>query len=421
MNTLRIVNPDLSRSEKTFLSADYSSGTILTVENNFGYANDDIAVVGDPGVENTEAKDVTSQTGNTIINISAALKFSHNKSDTVYRYEYDQFEISRYRSATWTVISFSTIQWDKRETLYIDDDGLTTDSYRYRLYNSASATASDYSPTIPATGFTRNQVGYMVNEVRKILQDINRRIIPDDAEIIRQFNKAQDIIKAIRRDWWFLRKESAGQITTLINTRKYGLNTYLSDLNQIDIVRFRYNDGSTDNTYPLKVISLSEMDELIQDGNQATDDWPRYATLNPPDSSDDTGYITIDRKIKTTGYGSFHIRYFKKMTDLSGSGDETDVPIPSILEDFALAYAFRIKGDEKRAAMYEESFYGPPPGRADQFKRPTGIRLLEIMQSNKSKAVGQPEVLKKWRGRNYNNRHYGRYGLSPDTIRENYF
>lgn len=408
--------PDFTHTEKTYLDADYSSGTALTVVNNYGYTLNDIAILGQPGEEKTESKPVTSQTGNTIINVTGAFKFSHNKNTILYRYEYDQYQIYRYRAAVWTLISTSNIQWDKRETIYIDANGLATDSYRYALYNSASTSSSDYSPTIAATGFTNRQVGYMIDNVRKIAGDTERLIIKSDDELIRQFERAQIIIKSVKENWWFLRKES-DDITSLANTRTYGFVTYLSDLIHIDTVRYRYVNGSESTTYPLKYKTLSEMDQYITDNNQDSSDHPTFYTIEPADSVDSVGYISVDKPILTAGAGTFFIRYFKDMTPLTTVASETDVPIPSILEDYALAYIFHIKGDETRAKMYEERFYGPQPSKAEKMynREPTGIRLLELLQKSKGRPIGEPLSLKKPR------RTSSRDGLDRDYIAENYF
>lgn len=417
---LRIANPDLSKSERTFLDADYvTSATTLTVVNNFGFAANDIVIAGNPGEEKSESQPVSSYTGNTTITLTAALDFAHNKGTIIYRFEYDQIEISRYRSGTWTLISTSDIQWDKRETIYIDANGVSTDSYKYRLINSISGASSGYSPNISGAGFDRGQVGYMISEVRRVAGDEEKKII-SDAEILRQFNRAQDIIKARRNDWWFLRKTSSGQITTTINTRTYGLNTYLSDMNYIDTVRYRYDDGTTDNTYHLENITSLEMDYEVRDNDATTDDWPSYYVIEPPDSTDATGYISIDKKTKTTGYGKFYIRYFKKMTDLSTIISTTDVPLPSILEDFAVAYIFKIKGDETKAEIYSKQFYGPQP-KEERYQEPTGLRLLEIMQSSKGKAIGQPKALKTFRGRKVMTKYFKDHTVDADSIRERYY
>lgn len=418
MRKLIIPIPDLTHTEKTFLSSDYISGggTTLSVINNYGFANDDIVIVGEPGEENTECKDVTSTSGSATINISAVLKRSHNTSCVVYRYEYDQYEIYRYRSAAWTLISTSNIQWDKHETIYVDTDGLSTDSYKYRLYNSASLAASDYSPTVAATGFTNKQVGYMIDHIRSITGDTERQIIKNDDELIRQLNRAQIIIKAIRDDWWFLRKENS-QIKSLADTRRYGLNTYLSDMNYIDTVRYRYDDGTTDRIYHLEYVSLNDMDKLVEDNDESSSDWPEKYTIEPADTTDEKGYIAVDNPILTADRGTFYIRYFKEMADLETVADETDVPLPSILEDYAIAYVFRIKGDEERAKLYEDRFHGPQASKMEGMynREPTGIRLLEIMQKSKGKPVGQSKYLKRPRNfggesqnedRDYKAEHY---------------
>jgi hypothetical protein len=421
MRKLLIPIPNLSDTEKTYLDADYSTGLALTVLNNYGFANDDFVIVGEPGEEKTETKDVTGQTGNTQIDISANLKFPHNKGCIVYRYEYDQYEIYRYRSSVWTLISTSNIQWDKRETIYIDANGLSTDSYKYRLKNSAATTYSDYSPTIAATGFTKAQVGYMINHVREVLGDKDRQIIKSDDEIIRQFNRAQEIIAGIRQDWWFLRNENSS-ITTTANTRRYGLAS-ITDLGYIDTVRYRFNDGTTDITYHLEKKSMVEMDYIVSDNNLTSDDYPSAYTIEPPDNTDSVGYIGIDVPSKTLGYGTFYIRYYKTMIDLEDVSDSTIVPLPSILEDYALAYCFPIKGDETRGKLYMDRFYGPQPSKMEgQYNRePTGIRLLELMQKNKGKAVGQPRSLKVFRGRNPVNRYFKGGTMDHDWIVENRF
>jgi hypothetical protein len=294
MRKLIIPLPDFTYTEKTYLDADYSSGTALTVFNNYGFANDDIAIVGEPGEEKTESKDVTSQTGNVTVNISSALKFSHNKSIVIYRYEYDQYEIYRYRSAAWTLISTSNVQWDKRETIYIDTDGLSTDSYKYRLKNSASLSVSDYSPTVAATGFTRSQVGYMLREVRKISGDTERKIVTDD-EIIRQFNKAQEIIGGMRKDWWFLLVDTYKQntpITGVASTSTYSLATF-SDLEFISTMRVKYYDGADTFTYHIDQVPKLDLEYNMRDEGQTPNDSVGVYTILPPDSSSDQGYIRV--------------------------------------------------------------------------------------------------------------------------------
>jgi len=66
--------------------------------------------------------------------------------------------------------------------------------------------------------------------------------------------------------------------------------------------------------------------------------------------------------------------------------------------------------------MYMDRFYGPRPSKMEQQydREPTGIRLLELMQNGKGRALGQPKSLKKWRGRNPMQRYF------EDDVSTNY-
>ena len=178
---LNIPNPRLSDGEVTYLNADYTSGVSLTVQRADIFQNDDIAVVGRVGEEQTESESVLSTTGNVTITLDAALTFDHNKGIAVYLSRWDQVSIERQITSvgTWSVLILTNIQWDKLETLYDDTNGTDLHSYRFRFYNSAGAYYSEYSPTIGGGGFSRSQVGAMVLNVRRNLRDPNRERVKD--------------------------------------------------------------------------------------------------------------------------------------------------------------------------------------------------------------------------------------------------
>lgn len=424
LRRIRIPTPTLEKTEKTFLDADYTTGTALTVVNNYGFDDNDIAIIGEPGEEKTEDMDVTGYTGDTQVDISNALDFPHNKGCVVYRFEYDQVQIYRDTGAGWALLSLSYIQWDKRETIYVDHDASSAYSYRYRFICSVDNTrVSGYSPTLAGSGFTRKQVGYMIEQIRKVAGDQDRRIVTDD-ELIRQFNRAQDIIKAKRDNWWFLLVDTyqgANGIATEAGVDVYSLATY-TDLNYISTMRFNFNDGTDNVTYHLSKDPKTVMEYRKRDEDATDDDWVAKYSLLPADSSSDQGYIRVWPTPATTNYGTFYPDYYKEMADLDDVADETDVPIPSILEDFALAYVFKVKGDELKARIYEERFFGPTPQEEKfQGKEPTGLRLLEQMQNSKNKAVDQPRSLKTFRGRRAIKRLYQDHVVDRDTQAERYF
>ncbi|OGO14269.1 MAG: hypothetical protein A2Y53_03945 [Chloroflexi bacterium RBG_16_47_49] len=430
MRRLRIPPPDLHKEEKTYLDADYSSGTALTVINAIGFAGGEVTfftVVGEPAEDKTELQTVASLTGSTVINISSALRFAHNKSTPVYRSPWDQIEIYKMPSGGgWSLISTSNIQWDKRETLYIDDDGGNTDSYRFRFKNSASTIYSEYSPTVTGAGFARNQVGYMVERIRKNVNDPERKIISDE-EIIQFLDTAQDLIKGVRQDWWFLLVDTFKQLDGIAVTAGEGVYSLASytDFNFLESVRYNFNDGTDDILRHLRAEDALIFDDRVRDQDRDEDDQIEVYKLLPPDSSSDNGYIQVD-PVPENANGTLYPNYYKIMTTLDDVADETPIPIPSILELYAMSQCERIKGNETKATLYENLFFGKS-GQGNLSSRivirPTGIQLLERMQNSYLHPQGQPRSWKVWRGRKAIKElmQDTSHGLGNDSLREKYF
>jgi len=428
MRRLRIPNINLTTDERTYLDADYSSGTALTVVNAIGFSGGEVTffvVVGEVGEDKTEAQTVSSLTGNTVINITVALRFSHNKSTLVYRSPWNQVEISKKPSGGgWTVISYSNIQWDKNETIYIDNDGISTDSYRLRFYNSVSDIYSEYSPTVTGAGFARDQVGFMVTRVRKNINDLTRKIVGDEV-IVEALDTAQDLIKGVRQDWWFLlvdtfKADTGISVTADIGT--YSLATY-TDFNFLESLRYRFDDGTDDILRHLRFEDKLIFDDRVRDQDRDHDDQVEVYTLLPPDSSSDNGYFQVDPIPDNANSSKFYPNYFKTMTTLDDVADETPIPIPSILEQYAIAHCERIKGNETKAELYENLFFGNPDKRQANSRRNTGIQLLERMQNAYTHPQGQPRNIKMWRGRKAIKElmQDTSHGLSNDSLREKYF
>ena len=427
MRRLRIPHIDLHKEEKTYLDADYTSGTALTVINAIGFSGGEVTfwpVIGEPGEDKTEKERVTSITGSTVINIAAALRFSHNKATPVYRSPWDQVEISKMPSGgSWSIISQSNIQWDKLETLYIDDDGGATDSYRFRFWNSISNIYSEYSPTVTGAGFARNQVGFMLTRVRKNINDMERKIVSDD-EIIEQLDSAQDLIKGVRQDWWFLEVDTfkaATGITITADIGTYSLATY-TDFNFLKDLRYNFDNGTDDILRHIRFLDKLLFDDRVRDQDRDHDDQIEVYTLLPADSSSDNGYIQVD-PIPDNANGKLYPNYYKTMTTLNDVADETPIPIPSILETYAIAMCERIKGNETKAELYENLFFGNPDKKQGNSRRNTGIQLLERMQNAQTHPSGQPKNIKMWRGRKAIKElmQDTSYGLSNDSLREKYF
>ena len=149
--------------ERTLLTARFASGTALTVLSTEGWADNDIVVVGRPGQEATEAKDVSSTTGATTITVSGNLLRSHPIDTRLFLSSHDQIEFERKASGgAFAALSDSpfTIEWDEPDskTKIIIPSFVTTDTLRWRFRNSASGDVSSYSDEVPGTGISRSTV-----------------------------------------------------------------------------------------------------------------------------------------------------------------------------------------------------------------------------------------------------------------------
>jgi len=409
MRRLRFPVPDLSESEKTYLDSDYSSGTILTVVNNYGFDTNDIVIVGEKSEEKTESQVVTNQEGHNTVNISSDLKFDHNKGCVVYRFRYDQVQVYRKRSGSWSLISTSNIQWDKKETIYVDKTSRDGDEYKYRLKNSSSGETSGYSPTIPASGFTSNKAGYVIQEARSILGDDSTKYVKD-AEFLRQMNRIQEKIQALREDWWFLKVDTYKQdngISGSASEDTYSLATY-SDLNFIDTIKFNMNDGTTNVTYHLKQTTDLEMDYETRDETRSDDDYVEKYQLLPPDSSSDQGYIRVWPSPETGSYCTFYPIYYKKMSTIDDIMDEIEPPLVQIFIDYCLEYGFKAKENETKA-----DYYG---NKVDE-----GLGYLSKLNQSQTRAVGQPKALKTFRGRKAVSRYFQDHVVDRDAQVRKYF
>ena len=426
MRRIRIQNAEVNRTYKTFLGADYSSGTSLTVLNNASFAANDIILVGEPSEELSEAKKVNSTTGSTILTLSSAFNFSHNKGASIYKiyWDYVSIESSPTVGGTWSVISLSPIQWDNKlnETVYYDPSGTDAYSYRFRFYNSVTSLYSEYSPTLLGTGFSDNQIGGMINHIRKMVNDIERKIVQDD-DIMYFLNIAKDIAYARNPRFWFLLVDTwFGQnpIPVIANQRTYSLSQY-SDFGHMDTLRYNYNSGNSLNIlYHLKRIPQVEFDFRTSNQNFPQSDYLEAYKLIPSDATSSAGYIQVDPKPKTTGVGNLYPYYYKIMPKYTTVDQTCIVPLPEILESFAISKIEKIKGDENKAKMYEDLFFGPADDAKDRSKL-TGLPLLDDLDRAHKTSQGQPRSLSNYRGASAIKKFFGTINYDRDMLKENYW
>ncbi len=314
------------------------------------------------------------------------------------------------------------IQWDQLNTIYTHNGATDAYSYRFRFKNSYTSNYSEYSGTIAGSGYTKSQIGYLIQNIRREIHDEDRSQFTDRT-IMRFLTRAKDIVRGTRNDWYFWKREDQGTITTIADTRQYSLDAISTSIDYIRDVRYRYNNGTVVNLYPISPVTDIEFDNRPNVQNETTvtsDDWIRTYNIVSSDNSSQSGYIRVDPVPKTTGFGSFYVRYYIDEADYVSLSDTTSIPLPSILEDYAIAKCYRLKGNEVLARTFESLFYGPSPDERDN-KDLSGIALLQQMQRGKGRAIGQPQQIKVWRGRKAWTNYGTPLGASPDARRENYY
>jgi hypothetical protein len=375
----KIYNPDLSTEERTYLDADYSSGTTLTVRNNDGFTANYFAVVGEPGQEQTEAVRISSTTGSTTITIASALNFAHPKSTPVYLSRWDKWSVESKATSggTFAAISGSpfSIGWDDKDltTTITDDAGSTSYYYRWRPYSSGAATYGTYSDTLAGTGLGRTTVGYLIEQVRK--SPLSKEM--DDGTIIDYFNEYQDLVyERIPNGWWFTKIGTA--VATAASDYDYSVSTNWSDFLSMEYMLYRYIHGDTDITYPLTWSPPAEFYNLKSDANDSNDDYVKWWTLLPPDSGSAKGYIGLHPTPKTDDCYLKPVYNFE-LTDLDSFGDTIVIPKPKGYVDYAL---YRISDDIKLDETNANKYLARVEGSIVALKR------------RKRRQLGQPELMR---------------------------
>jgi hypothetical protein len=142
----------------------------------------------------------------------------------------------------------------------------------------------------------------------------------------------------------------------------------------------------------------------MRDNNASDDDNVKIYSIYPGDSSNLTGYLHIGPTAETAGL-DITPWYYKTMTQLDSFGDTTEVPIPSILEDYALAQIYDIRKEEAKADRYDRIFR----------------EQIELLKQMQRKQVGAGRKLWEFKGNNPDDRLFGRKLGNDDSDRENFW
>lgn len=204
-------NPTTDPLERTYLSQSYPLGvTSVELKNNSQFPNNTRALFGDMGLSETEIVTTGSPNANSTTTPISATLFGHPANTPVYNLLFD--EVKFYRSTTGingTYTLLAQVAMDvtnpNLQTLYNDNTAQSGYYYTISFYNSITGVESAQSDPIPAiTGYGRNTVGYLMDEIFTELSDTNEANMTRQ-EVIGYLNEVNDdLLMSVVRPYSFL-------------------------------------------------------------------------------------------------------------------------------------------------------------------------------------------------------------------------
>lgn len=341
-----VVNPETTEYEKSYLMNPYSVGvTSIDVKNNDRFAANYRIMIGEMGQEKTEVVTVSAINANgTGVTIGATV-FPHSADDPVYVLQFDQ--VKYYRSTTgatgtYSLIAGTPVNLDvdnaNLQTIFDDTAGVSTNYYKVSMYHSISTLESALSDAIPGGGFTRRQVGNIIDEILQEVSDPNQVHITR-GELIGYFNDVNDdLLTNVHKPYDFLHTRTtlarvAGQNYLAFPTDSNGYQSMWA----FDRMDYEFTDSTTtpvtDNTYTLKVWPEAEFRNTFQNNT--------FSSTNESDQITDISLDTaVDRfRINpaplTNAGAAFYLYYWKYFTQIDSEGDVIETPTPKIYKLYA--------------------------------------------------------------------------------------
>lgn len=336
---LTLLNPETTDLEKSYAMNPYAIGTTtnFAVKNADRFALNDRIMIGEMGEEKTEVVTVTAAaTDGTNLTISGTV-FSHEADTPVYRLRFDQVKF--YRSTTgstgtYAVLSTQNLDVDNANltTIYDDTTGLSTYYYKMTVYNSISAIESAFSDPIPGGGFARNQVGRLIDEILREVNDLTEQHV-NRTEILGWFNDVNDDLTiSVKRPYEFLKTRSALTPVAAQNYLAYPTDSLGNQtMWKFDHMDYNYVDSTTSPT--TNITYTLDVEEQTYFRNKYSDN------MNDSTTQRDTIYkMTLDDSVDRfrfeapflTANGTLYLHYYQFFPVLDSEGDLVITPTPKI-------------------------------------------------------------------------------------------
>lgn len=376
---LTAYNSSTDNLEKSYLSNSYAAGvTSIVVRNNSGMAVDDRIMLGEMGNEKTEIVTISAVNADKITLTVGATKFPHSADDPVYVLKYDQIKF--YRSTTTIDGSYSsvaTVDMDvdnaECETRYDDANGLTSYFYKIAFYHSIDTLESSLSDAYPGNGYSRRQVGYIINDFFTEVGDLGQQYmtVPQALNVMNECN--DDLTTQSRKPYRFL-KTSENKTVTADNDR-VALPT---DLLALDRIRYNYVSGATDRSDDIQIKDIEEFEYVKYDNNATNSDELQFIAID-----ESTDEIALYPTPATTQSNKLKVFYWKKFSDFDSLGDTIETPTPRVYKLFLSARFYRMRG------LHDQSFLP----LSDRYANDYQAEVVKMQRNNRIDR-GSPMAMK---------------------------
>lgn len=344
---IQAFNPSVDELETTYLSQSYSAGvTSIETKNNQQFLANSRIQIGAPGLAYTEIVTVSgSPNANGTTLLIGATLYSHEADSPIYLLQFDQVQFYRSTNGingTYTLLGTVNLDVtnDNFQTNYNDLTTATGYYYEIAMYNSVSTVTSAFSDPIPAvTGWARNQVGYLVDEILEEIADKTEQLITR-GELISYFNEVNDdLLMQVVKPYKFLMQREAFSRVAGANSLNYPSNMW-----KFSHMDYNYVDNTTtpvtNTTYTVEVVPLTYFrNRHLSNENDATtqDDTVQEMCLN-----DFTNQFDYYPASLTSSNAVWYCYYYEQLTQFSSEGNVIQTPTPRIYKLYAL-YKYYLK------------------------------------------------------------------------------
>jgi hypothetical protein len=346
-------NPETIDLESSLLSNPYTAGvTSIQVDNNDRFVINDRILIGEQGTEKAEVVTVSAVSADGQTMTVGATVFSHSAGDPVYKLRFDQVKF--YRSTTgstgaYSVISTQNLDVDNPNltTIYDDTTGVAAYYYKITMYHSVSTLESDYTDPIQGTGWRREQVGYIIDEILQEVSD-QQELNVTRSELLGYFNDVNDDLTInVGKPYDFLHSR-----TTLTRTANTNYIDFPTDSDgkqtmwKFDRIDCNFTDTTTDPdtdiTYTIRVYPPEEFRNLYQDN-----------TIDSTTVDDRVNAMTLDTSVnrfrfnppfETSSAATFYLHYWKYFDVINSEGDIVETPTAKIYKLYCKAMYYRKRG-----------------------------------------------------------------------------